>query len=237
MAAVIHRIAIAAGLVVALLLYTPPLAAQQTIFNVPSGDVLDKGKVYIELDASLRPFAPRFSAFVPRVVVGAGHRIEVGLNLTGNIQPGADSTTLTPSVKWRVYDGGKNGWTLVLGDNVFFPLRNRTYDVGNYSYAQLYKTFKSGTRIGLGAYDFTAGVAAPGANRAGGQFTFEHPVTKKATLAADWYTGNHAFGYLSAGGIFKPHPKVTLYTAYSLGNARIRSGNHFFLIELGYNFN
>ena len=29
--------------------------AQQTIFNVPSTDVLDKGKVYAELDASLKP--------------------------------------------------------------------------------------------------------------------------------------------------------------------------------------
>lgn len=219
------------------LLLAAPLSAQQTIFNVPSGDVLDKGKVYVELDASLRPFAPRFSAFVPRLVVGAGHRIEVGVNLTGNIQPGLDSTTLAPSFKWRVYDGGKNGWTLLLGDNVFFPLRNRTYDAGNYSYAHLYKTFKPGTRIGFGAYDFTAGVVAPKANRAGGQFTFEHPVAKKITLAADWYTGNHALGYLSAGAIFKPHPRVTLYAAYSLGNARIRSGNHFFLIEVGYNLN
>ena len=29
--------------------------AQQTIFNVPTTDVLDKGKVYVEVDASLKP--------------------------------------------------------------------------------------------------------------------------------------------------------------------------------------
>ena len=28
---------------------------QQTIFNVPTTDVLDKGKVYAELDTSLKP--------------------------------------------------------------------------------------------------------------------------------------------------------------------------------------
>jgi hypothetical protein len=211
--------------------------AQQTIFNVPSGDVLDKGKAYAELDMSLRPFEPTFSSFVPRFVVGVGHRIELGVNLTGNIQPGADSTTLAPSFKWRVYDGKENGWSLVLGDNLQIPLRNRTYQLGNYAYAQFYKSFKPGTRIGFGAYDFTAGVVAPGANRAGGQFTFEHPATKKVTLAADWFTGGQALGYLSVGAISKPHPRVTLYTAYSLGNRGIRSGNHFFLIELGYNFN
>src|ERR1041384_8473769 len=59
--------------------------AQQTIFNVPSTDVLDKGKVYAELDASLKPTdgsdVPKFSSFVPRVVIGAGGDVEFGLNL------------------------------------------------------------------------------------------------------------------------------------------------------------
>jgi hypothetical protein len=55
--------------------------AQQTIFNVPSPDVMDPGKVYGELDIS---YQERTSAgnFVPRVVVGAGHDVEVGLNLS-----------------------------------------------------------------------------------------------------------------------------------------------------------
>ena len=67
---------------------------------MPSTDVLDKGKVYAELDASLKPtdgaLVSSFSSFVPRVVVGAGSGIEFGLNITGNIQPGPDSTTLVP---------------------------------------------------------------------------------------------------------------------------------------------
>ncbi|HZW96070.1 MAG TPA: hypothetical protein VFF64_24205 [Candidatus Eremiobacteraceae bacterium] len=30
------------------------------------------------------------------------------------------------------------------------------------------------------------------AQRAGGQFTFEHPINNRLTVAAEWYTGNHA---------------------------------------------
>jgi len=30
------------------------VSAQQTIFNVPTTDVLEKGKVYVELDASFK---------------------------------------------------------------------------------------------------------------------------------------------------------------------------------------
>jgi hypothetical protein len=107
--------------------------AQQTIFNVPSGDVLKKGEVYLEVDVPLRLHDPRFVSFVPRVVVGAGNGVELGLNLTGNIQPGSDTTTLAPSFKWKLYDGKDNGWAFVVGDNLQVPLRNRTYNAGNYS--------------------------------------------------------------------------------------------------------
>ena len=195
--------------------------AQQTIFNVPTTDVLDKGKVYAELDASLKPtdgaLVPKFSSLVPRVVIGAGSRVEVGLNITGNIQPGPDSTTLVPTIKWKPYQGEDNGWAIVAGDNLFFPVRNRAYNAGNYVYAETSKTFKSGTRITFGGYDFTRNVVAS-ANRAGGQFGFEQPLNKKVTFAADWFTGKHAAGYFTPGVVFKAGPKVTGYAGYSIGN-------------------
>ena len=56
-------------------------------------------------------------------------------------------------------------------------------------------------------------------------------------LAAEWYTGNHAAGYVNAGAMWKLTTKFTLYTAYQVGNAGVAAGNHQFLWELGYNFN
>jgi hypothetical protein len=213
---------------------------QQTIFNVPSTDVLDKGKVYAELDASVKPtegsLVPKFSSFVPRVVVGAGTRIEVGLNIPGNTQPGADSTTLVPTIKWKPYEGNDNGWAIVVGDNLFVPVRIRAYEAGNYVYAEASKTFKSGTRITFGGYDFTRNVVAS-ANRAGGQFGLEQPLSKKVAFAADWLTGKHGAGYFTPGIVFKVGPKGTGYAGYSIGNTNASNGNHFFLLEVGYNFN
>jgi hypothetical protein len=214
--------------------------AQQTIFNVPTTDVLARGKVYGELDVSLKPndsaAVNHFSSFVPRVVVGAGHRVELGLNVTGNIQPGPDATTLVPVVKWKFYQGKDNGLALVAGDHLFCPVHHRAYHAGNYVYAELSKTFKRGTRLTAGGYDFTQHVVAA-ANRAGGQFGFEQPVNKQLTLAADWFTGRHSAGYFTPGAVFKLSPKLTGYASYSLGNANLAHGNHFFLLELGYNFN
>jgi hypothetical protein len=213
---------------------------QQTIFNVPTTDVLEKGKIYLELDASLKPtdgdVVSEYSSFVPRVVVGAGKRVEVGLNITGNVQPGPDSATLVPTIKWKPYQNEDTGWAIVVGDNVFVPVQNRTYNGGNYVYAEFSKTFQSGTRVTFGGYDFTRNVVAP-ANRAGGQFGFEQPINPKVTLAADWFTGKHAAGYFTPGVIFKLGPKVTGYASYSIGNANAADGNHFFLLELGCNVN
>lgn len=213
---------------------------QQTIFNVPSTDVLDKGKVYAELDASLKPtdsaVLSKFSSFVPRIVVGAGNRFEIGLNITGNIQPGPDSTTLVPTIKWKPYQGKDNGWVFVVGDNLFVPIRNRAYNAGNYVYAEMGKRLKTGTRVTFGGYDFTRNVVAT-ANRAGGQLAFEQPLNRKVTFAADWFTGKHAAGYFTPGLVFKAGVKVTGYAGYSIGNQNPSKGNHFFLVELGYNLN
>jgi hypothetical protein len=213
---------------------------QQTIFNVPTVDVLDAGKVYVELDAAFKPNGQdrlgRFSSFVPRVVIGVGSDVEVGLNLTGNVQPGADSTTLVPTVKWKFYKNEQQGVALIAGNNFYIPMRNRAYHFGTYTYVGGSKTIKK-TRLTAAGYVASDGVFAPNASRGGGQFAIEQTVNDKFALAADWITGRHAGGYFTPGFTYKPHPTVTTYWSYSIGNADAVRGNHYFLFELGYNIN
>lgn len=214
--------------------------AQQTIFNVPSTDVLDKDKVYGELDVALKPNnqpdVQRFSSFVPRMVVGVGGNVEIGLNINGNIQPGADATTLVPTVKYRFYQNEKNDVAVVAGTNVFIPVRNRTYNIGSYSYVNASKTFNEKTRLTAGGYFYSKNVVAT-SSRGGAQFGVEHTVNSKFIVAADYLTGKHANGYFTPGVFYKPTPKVTGYFGYSIGNDNARGGNNFFLFETGYNFN
>jgi hypothetical protein len=216
------------------------VSAQQTIFNVPSTDLMGRGKVYGELDASFKPtdseVVGNFSSFVPRFVVGVGGNVEVGLNVTGNIQPGADSTTLVPTVKWKFYENEKKDTALIAGTNFYIPVRNRSYDIGTYSYVEVSKSINK-IRLTAGGYVASSNVFASGAVRAGGQFGVEQTVNSKFTIAADWITGKHTSGYFTPGVIYKPTPRVTTYWSYSIGNADASRGNHFFLFELGYNFN
>jgi hypothetical protein len=209
--------------------------AQETVYNVPNGDVLDRGKVYFEFDAT---YMPRTAArtYTPRIVVGVGHRVEIGLNLNGLSAPGDPQATPTPTIKWKAYDGGTNGWAFLIGDDLFIPVQNRTYRAGNYAYAESTKTWRAKTRATFGAYAFTKNVVASG-NRAGGQFAIEQPITSRLTLAADWYTGDQALGYVTPGIIFKATSQLTLYGTYQIGNRRAAAGNHQMLVELGWNFN
>jgi hypothetical protein len=139
-------------------------------------------------------------------------------------------------LKWKGYDGGNNGWSFLVGDDLFFPVQNRSYDIGTYLYAEFTKTLKSQTRLTIGAFDFTAKVVANG-NKAGGQFGIEQPVGKHLTLAADWFTGNHSAGYFTPGAAIKFTKKLTVYTAYEIGNHGLGKGNHLLLLEIGWNFN
>lgn len=208
---------------------------QQTVFDVPSADVLDKGKVYGELDGTVRP-VNLLATFTPRVVFGVGHQIEVGMNFDGLSAPSLDQLEISPTMKWRLWTGKTSGWSFYVGDDLFFPVRKRTYNTGNYVYAFFAKEWKHGTRICIGGYDFTRNVVAD-ANRGGAQFTFEQRVSNRVTLAAEWYTGNTAVGYVNPGAILKLSSKLTLYAAYQIGNAGVTKGNHQFLWEIGYNFN
>ena len=230
-----HKLVVCLTGLLFLLALTPTTHGQETIFNVPSGDVLDKGKIYGEFDFAYQWDASA-RAYTPRVVAGIGHRIEIGINLNGISSPGPSQTTPTPTIKWKAYDAGKNGWAVLLGDDVFIPLQNRNYDAGNYLYAEFAKTLKAQTRLTFGAYDFTAKVVST-ANKAGGQFGIEQPIGKRVTRAADWFTGTHAIGYFTPGAVIKLSSKATAYTAYEIGNSGATKGNRLLLLEFGWNFN
>lgn len=216
------------------LVFVVPVASQQTILNVPSADILEKGKAYFELDIIARRHPPR-STWAPRLVYGVGNNIEAGFNFTGLAAPQSSMTTLSPAIKCRFWQNEK-GWSLLVGDNVFVPLHNRSYSVGNYVYGQIAKTFSEGLRITIGTYHFSSGVVSSG-QRAGAQFAVEIPVSRRVAAVADWYTGRHASGYLALGTVIKATPRLTLYPAYMIGNEGVSRGNHQFEFEIGWNFN
>jgi hypothetical protein len=222
-------------LVVALFLAVVPVAsAQQTIFNVPSADVLDPGKVYLEVDELFRPTDPEFSSTTVRGVFGVLPRMEAGVNFGGLNAPGPVIPTATVAVKIQPVRAG--GFTLTAGGNGLFFLKGS--DDGNpaglgYGFAS-YRIPKLGTRIELGGWYSSAGYALP-RSTGGGLATFEQPIAclPGLSVAADWFSGENAIGYVSPGLIYT-FGHWTAYAAYSIKNGDSRGDGG--LIELGYLF-
>jgi hypothetical protein len=201
--------------------------AQETVFNVPSPDVLERGKLYLETDhylVSMRTGGERDAFFLLRGVGGVGASTEVGLNLGASdyIHPSQPFVDLT--VKWRPWQqpfGGtlsKGRVGAFVGDNFGAGIRN---DVSghfrNFAYAAGFlETSGQGTRLSLGPYFATHGVFAD-RGRFGAQATFEQtiPGARGLKLAADWFSGDGAY---ATAGLIWTTGRSTFYAGYGLAN-------------------
>ena len=81
--------------------------AQSSVFSMPTAEIQEKDTVAVSVITKFKtntePAKGKFSSFTPKVVWGVAKDVELGFSLGGNVQPGKDTTTLTPTVKWRFY--------------------------------------------------------------------------------------------------------------------------------------
>ena len=218
---------------IAILVAVTPSSAggQQTIFNVPTADVLDKGKVYLETDWLWRPSDPAFASGSPiRGVYGFGGNLEGGINLAGIVTPGRSTPVAVPNLKWQPLKTEVLSLTTgVFGQFFLRGARDGTPSVMGYAHAAV--KLPIGTRLTAGGWWASSGYAGPGVEK-GGLFGLEQAVTQYATLAADWYTGNTSLGYVSPGVIVTVGRWV-VYAAYSIRNGNSKGSG--LLLELGFN--
>jgi hypothetical protein len=208
--------------------------AQQTIFNVPSADVLDPGKVYAEVDELFRPAEPELSSTTIRGVVGVVPRMEAGVNLGGFNSPGGITPTANLAVKIQPVRSG--GFTLTTGGYGLFDLRgSEDGDPSGMGYGfASYRIAGPETRVSAGGWYSSAGFAKP-TSTGGALLSLEQPLpwVRGLTLAADWYSGVNSIGYFSPGFIYG-FGSWTAYAAYTVKNGNSKGDGG--LIELGYSF-
>ncbi|HEY2797397.1 MAG TPA: hypothetical protein VGK26_05860 [Thermoanaerobaculia bacterium] len=208
-----------------------PARAQQTIFNVPSGDVLDKGKTYLELDVLGRPQDPSFGFFTMRGVYGFGWNIEAGANFGGFAASGRSVPVATVDIKWQPWHSDKLAFTT--GAFGLFYLRgSRDGNPAALWYGEASYKLPTNTRLSAGGYWASSGYAASDP-QAGALLGFEQRVNDHLNLIADWLSGNNSLGYFTPG-VSVPLGNWTIYAGYSIKNGDSR-GNAI-LFELGITF-
>ena len=208
--------------------------AQETIFNVPSPDVLGRGKLYLETDQYFRPWrteSGRAAVFLLRGVFGIGHNVEVGVNSGAFDYVHASEPFVDGTLKWRPIRTGAMG--LLVGGDAGIGLRGGAAgDFRSLAYTAGYVTVPGAkTRASTGPYCATRSVFGD-TPRCGAQVTFEQPIPglDGLELAADWFSGD---GAAATVGVIGTVHRIVFYAGYGLANARRQ--DDLVTIELGVN--
>jgi len=217
---------LATGLV---LLLAAAASAQQTIFNVPSADVLDTGKLYLEEDNLWRPKDPKFAVFTGRGVYGLGSHVEAGVNIGGFTTPGRSVPAATLAVKWQPWQSGS--FAVTTGAfGLFFLRGSEDGTPGLQGYAHASYRLPTRTRLTAGGWFASSGYAATDPAR-GALFGLEQPLGASFSFIADMYTGKSSLGYVTYG-VQPSFGPWTIYAGYSVKNGN--SKGNAIQIEIGF---
>jgi hypothetical protein len=214
--------------------------AQSTIFNIPTTDTVSKGKVYAEFDFLVQ--APgtdvsRTYLYNPRVVIGAPHNFEFGVNFPIYVtRASGNSTTngyIQPNAKWKFFEKDTAGIALAVGGLLNTPLNNPAghQDSWGLLYGLASKKIKTGDygpRFHAGPYGIVSSNQDPvslSGPRAGVILGYEQPVQKRISIVADWYSGKNVLGYFTPGVSITLPGSGLLNIGYSIGNDSWKDSN------------
>ena len=175
-----------------------PALAQQTIFNVPSADVLDKGKTYLEARrvwAGRRIPTSRSSRCAASTASAAN--IEAGVNFGGfrrprPLGPDRDPQHQVAALAQR-QAGVHHGRVRAL-----LSARLEDGDPAVLWYGEGSYKLTANTRLTAGGYWASSGYAASDP-QAGALLGFEQKINDHLNLIADWFSGENALGYFTPG--------------------------------------
>ena len=199
--------------------------AQQTLFNVPSADILEKGQVFVQHESQ---FSDNFGLFTNYASVGVGKYTELDLTLFGVGTKNVRNEALGIGFKTALPIHKESETKFTFGNII--PISLRGNGVGGYIYSHLstrlqkLKTrFTSGLLIGTTTLFGRDVVSYIGA--------IEQPITGKFGLQVEWHSGKHANGFLIPGFYYKLPKDSVLWVGYQVPNNKT-NGDNGFVIEL-----
>ena len=199
--------------------------AQQTIFNVPSADVTEKGHLFLEPEAQ---FSDKFGLFTGYVAYGIGHHTALNLTVTGVGTRNIRDELLCLGSKTYVKLHEKSETKFTAG--YLIPISLRGNGVGGYAYSHLSTRLpKIKTRITSGVLVATTVIF--GRDVVAYIGGIEQPITKKLSLILDYTSGNHPNGLLISGFSYKLPSNIVLVSGYQIPNNR-HTARKGFVIEV-----
>jgi len=199
--------------------------AQSSIMNVPSTDVVATKNIYLEMDFSSNHVwqrdENRFHNYVARAVVGLGHNLEAGVNLSYTRVPGGgEPVEVQPNIKWQFYRSEERETAAAVGCILFTPVTNwsgtntlgQCYLVGSKKLkGRLAPRFTGGIYVLVNARDDER-------TEIGALVGYEQPLSKKISFIVDWSSGDNRLGYVSLAFYFATSSNGGLSIGYTIAN-------------------
>ncbi|MCS7037051.1 MAG: hypothetical protein RMJ33_06245 [Saprospiraceae bacterium] len=190
------------------------LSAQQNLFNIPSGDVTEKNKVFYQHQVNL--YASKLES-KGHFVYGLGRGWDAGVNLVGkgvyftpewrlfyndNPDMGALYPYIMPTLQKKVILGGRFDLNLgaQAGVNVSHKIMNKELAFFNYALGVFYFMERKSRLVG-GLYHTNRMFVGTG-NHLGVLLGYEVKVGKRFYLMGDWISGNNDSSVAVLGGMY-----------------------------------
>jgi len=196
------------------------LFSQQTIFNVPSADIVEKNKIFIQHESQFRTKNPdSFINTTNYLSYGVGKETELDATLFNLSSPSSNNLSLAIGFK----NSKKIGYklfknidsTLIIGSMI--PISLNDNGVGNWTYAEnsLYLN-KTKTRV-------TGGVSYGTKQIFGKEIIcflggFEQKINDRINIIGDWYSKNHNLGIAALGLSYAAPENLTFYGGLQFPN-------------------
>lgn len=199
--------------------------AQQTIFNVPSADITEKGMIFLQHESQ---FSNKFGLFTEYAAYGIGRHTELDLTVFGLGTNNVANEFLGLGFKTSLPIHEKTETKLTYG--TLIPISLRGKGVGGYAYSHL-STRLSKLKTRLTAGGFVGTTIVHGRDFICFIGGIEQPITKNFGLIMDWYSGKHTTGFLIPGFYYSFPKNTTLWAGYQIHNNKA-NGDNGFVIEL-----
>jgi hypothetical protein len=199
-----------------LLAFCGSVAAQETLINVPSADIVPKGYFHTQVQGNYQP-NPALFTYSQSLAYGLGHGLE--LDVEGNNITRQSTAVGAVGFKWAPYTHGN--WQTFVSDVVSPPTGNMLY---------------LGAARTIGKYRATVGVwnAQTIGNRTGAFLGLEYNLNKWVAPQCDWLSG--ASGQSACAVAFSLTKRLQIAPGYTWGNTGIKSGNHSALVQINWEF-
>jgi hypothetical protein len=200
------------------------VSAQSTIFNIPSTDVLEEKRFFIEADfiAHFDKWEKGgFQSYGYRTVYGVRKNLEVGVNFFYTRNGSTSPKELQPNIKYKIYEKEKYGLAVSIGAQFYVPLNK---SAGKRPFGMFYSNFSKivrqtgETRVTGGFYTVFGAERDFGA-KTGALLGVEQPIKGKLSFTADWSSGTNRFGYATAGLLYSFTKRQFFQVGYNFGNS------------------